>query len=89
MLSLGSELKKLRQLLKKDSASLVVIKGRRRIGKSRLAMEFGKEVENFVIFFGIPSTKNLTAQEQRDDFAKQMSRAFKIPQFKTEYLKVV
>lgn len=80
----SSELKKLRQLLKKDSASLVVIKGRRRIGKSRLAVEFGKEVGNVLTFSGIPPSKNLTAQEERDDFARQMSRTLKIPQFKAE-----
>ena len=80
----NSELKKLRQLLKKDTSSLAVIKGRRRIGKSRLAIEFGKEVGNFLIFSGIPPSKNLTAQEERDDFARQMSRTLKMPQFKTE-----
>ncbi len=79
-----NELKKLRGLLKKDSASLVIIKGRRRIGKSRLALEFGKESKKCLIFSGMPPSKNLTAQEERDDFSNQMSRALKIPQFKTE-----
>jgi AAA+ ATPase superfamily predicted ATPase len=36
------ELKELRALWNKQSASLVVIKGRRRIGKSRLVEEFAK-----------------------------------------------
>ncbi|MEM7175955.1 MAG: ATP-binding protein [Chlamydiota bacterium] len=80
----NSELKKLRELLKKDSASLVVIKGRRRIGKSRLALEFGKDFKKCYTFSGIPPSKNLTAQEERNDFSSQMSRALKIPQFETK-----
>ncbi len=38
-----AELKKLQELNQLDRASLVVIKGRRRIGKSRLAQEFAKD----------------------------------------------
>lgn len=37
------ELQQLSLLLKKASASLIVVKGRRRIGKSRLIEEFGKQ----------------------------------------------
>ena len=78
------ELKKLKQLSQKDSASLVVIKGRRRIGKSRLAIEFGKEMKKVVTFSGMPPSQHLSAQEERDDFAHQMSRMLNIPPFKTE-----
>jgi len=37
------ELETLRRLLTKNVASLVVIRGRRRIGKSRLIQEFAKD----------------------------------------------
>lgn len=37
-----NELNDLKLLLKKKTSSLVVIQGRRRIGKSRLIQEFGK-----------------------------------------------
>ena len=52
-----NEPKLLKDLLLKKTASLVVIKGRRRIGKSRLAFEFGHS-HNLLSFTGLPpSTK--------------------------------
>lgn len=45
------ELQMLRELFKKKSASLVVIRGRRRIGKSRLAQEFAQKTAH--IFFQV------------------------------------
>jgi AAA+ ATPase superfamily predicted ATPase len=44
-----AELARLKGLLDNRSASLIVVRGRRRIGKSRLLSEFGKEI--FKIFF--------------------------------------
>ena len=78
------ELNKMCELLKKETASLVVIKGRRRIGKSRLTLEFGKKFARVLSFSGSPPSNGLNAQDQRDDFAGQMSRSLKMPQFKTE-----
>ncbi len=43
------ELSRLSRLLKKKTSSLVVIKGRRRIGKSRLIQEFGKGSKQLTI----------------------------------------
>lgn len=54
------ELQMLDLLFKKKSASLVVIRGRRRIGKSRLAQEFAKKTPHYV-FSGLPPTKDITA----------------------------
>ena len=42
------ELEKLNVFLKKKSASLIVIRGRRRIGKSRLIEEFAKKTTFFI-----------------------------------------
>ncbi len=67
------ELDRLAGLLKKKTSSLVVIKGRRRIGKSRLILEFGKGLKT-VIFTGLPPTENTTAQTQREYFVQQMER---------------
>lgn len=67
------ELERLSRLLKKKTSSLVVIKGRRRIGKSRLIQEFGKKSKE-LIFTGLPPTKETTAQTQRDYFVQQMER---------------
>jgi AAA+ ATPase superfamily predicted ATPase len=72
------ELSILKDLLRKRVASLIVLKGRRRIGKSRLAEEFSKSMRS-VIFTGLPPDKNVTAQSQREDFAQQLSKALNIP----------
>lgn len=72
------ELQMLNDLLKKKSASLVVIRGRRRIGKSRLAQEFAKNIPHH-IFSGLPPTGSITAADQREEFARQIQREMKIP----------
>ena len=75
------ELDILRDLLSKKTASLVIVKGRRRIGKSRLIEEYGKSIKNckLHIFSGLAPTKNITAQMQRKDFANQMQRQLGLP----------
>lgn len=77
------ELSKLRGLLQKKSASFVVIRGRRRIGKSRLIQEFGKGMR-MITFSGIPPISKTTDQSQRDEFAKQMSLNLGMPVIKSE-----
>jgi AAA+ ATPase superfamily predicted ATPase len=72
------ELQMLRELFKKKSASLVVIRGRRRIGKSRLAQEFANKTPHFV-FSGLPPTEGITVTDQREEFARQLQREMKIP----------
>lgn len=66
------ELKTLKGLMNRRSAKFVTIKGRRRIGKSRLIEEFSKGFEKKFFFTGIPPTKGVTAQDQREEFVKQM-----------------
>lgn len=68
------EMKRLKGLLSKRSASLIVVRGRRRIGKSRLLAEFGKEMKS-LFFSGNPPVAETTAQSQRDLFANQLKRA--------------
>ena len=73
------ELQALNDLLSRSGrACLAVIKGRRRIGKSRLAEEFGKGKE-FLSFSGLPPVKGVTAQKQRDDFAKKLTALLRLP----------
>lgn len=74
------ELRKLEDLAKSGRSSIVVLRGRRRIGKSRLAIEFGKG-KKFLSFSGLPPDKGLTAQDQRDTFAKQLATALHLPHF--------
>lgn len=71
------ELARLGRLLKKKTSSLVVIKGRRRIGKSRLILEFSKDMKTF-IFTGLPPTGHTTEQTQREYFVQQMERLLDI-----------
>lgn len=72
------DLKRLNLLLTKKSASLVIIRGRRRIGKSRLVEEFAKR-KRFIHFVGLPPTEGTTAQDQRDVFSKQLGEQFNLP----------
>lgn len=68
-----AEMARLKGLLTSRSANLIVIRGRRRIGKSRLLAEFGKEIKSY-FFSGNPPTPKITAQSQRMVFVKQLER---------------
>ncbi len=67
------EMARLKGLLSKRSSSLIVVRGRRRIGKSRLLAEFGKDMKSF-FFSGMPPLPKTNAQLQREEFANQMER---------------
>ncbi len=77
------ELKHLQDLHKKQTPSLVVIKGRRRIGKSRLIEEFATQNPQHQLwnFVGLAPQDGMTTQNQRDYFAKQLAWQLKIPPF--------
>ena len=75
------ELSQLNDLLQKNTASLVVINGRRRIGKSRLIEEFAVG-KTFYQFSGLAPRKGITAQNQRDEFAIQLSEQTNLPTVK-------
>lgn len=65
------EIKTLEELFAKQTASLIVIRGRRRIGKSRLVEEFAKSYK-FYRFSGIAPTAATTAESERNEFAYQL-----------------
>lgn len=69
------ELQQLNLLLQKKTASLVVVKGRRRIGKSRLIEEFGKSFSQVFSFSGLFPTEKTTAQDQMNHFGWQLGTA--------------
>lgn len=75
------ELKQLNVLLNKGSASLVVVTGRRRIGKSRLIQEFGKKYKTYK-FSGSPPTKATTRTSQLEEFGWQLGKNLEQPAFK-------
>lgn len=74
-----TELALLNDLLAKKTSSLVVIKGRRRIGKSRLVEEFAKKFK-FYRFSGLAPVTGITAQDQRNEFALQLSQQTNLPE---------
>ncbi len=77
-----SELEQLNLLLAKKSSSLVVIRGRRRVGKSRLVEEFSRS-HRLISLSGIPPRRGMTAQDQRDEIMAQLGRSYSIPNMKT------
>ena len=75
------ELARLKELAGKKTASLAVIKGRRRIGKSRLTDELARQMPRYTSshFQGLPPSKKLTAEQEREDFAQQFARQMRVP----------
>lgn len=77
------ELDRLNDLLHKKTASLVVINGRRRVGKSRLVEVFAKG-KMFYRFSGLAPDKGITAQDQRNEFMLQLSHQTDFPVIKAD-----
>jgi len=75
------EIAQLTALTRLNVASLAVIKGRRRVGKSRLATEFAARQPSykFVTLAGLAPDEKTTAASEREDFAQQLSRELKMP----------
>jgi AAA+ ATPase superfamily predicted ATPase len=75
------ELERLKALHNKKMQALCVVKGRRRIGKSRLIGEFAKisGSQTFWSFAGLAPEDRISAQQQRDNFARQLALMLKIP----------
>lgn len=74
------ELKRLNLLFSQNRSSIVVIKGRRRIGKSRLVSEFSKlKACRFLTFTGLDPTQDVNPQQQLDHFANQLCLQLSIP----------
>lgn len=68
------ELESLRALLRKDTASLVACRGRRRIGKSTLFKEFARrEKLGFIAIEGLGPRKGQTNQDQLRNFGERLA----------------
>jgi uncharacterized protein len=72
-----AELDRLIALTAKRTASFVVVRGRRRIGKSRLIQEFAKGFEHAYTFVGLPPERNTTSAHQLEEFCRQLARQFR------------
>lgn len=68
------ELEILKELLDSNVARLVVLRGRRRIGKSRLAEKFGESFNKHLTFVGLPPEEGVTDEIQRRHFANQLEK---------------
>jgi len=77
------ELAILERLCLKKTASLVVIWGRRRIGKSTLVAEFLEGKKSWR-FSGMPPHEHKTNQDEINYFVKQMVRNIGMPELKTD-----
>lgn len=75
------ELDQLKKLCLRQKPSLAVIKGRRRVGKSRLVAELASQVSQsrFVHFAGLAPIEGIRAEHQRDHFSQQLAEQFKLP----------
>lgn len=80
-----SELQQLKALLKKETASLVVMRGRRRIGKSTLVEKFAESFGLFCEFQGLAPRSGLKDDDQRRNFSEQMGKIFKIPPLQLDH----
>ncbi len=78
------ELSKLKSLSDQKKPKLIVIKGRRRIGKSRLLVEFGKNLNKVYVFSGLAPEEGVTAKDQREEFARQLEVQFGLRGLKTD-----
>lgn len=73
------ELDKLQEIAKKKIASFIVVRGRRRIGKSRLIAEFSKQFDKFYSFEGLAPDKGVNAKDQLEEFSRQIAQQFQLP----------
>ena len=71
-----AELADLKRFTQKTSASFIVVRGRRRIGKSRLVKEFSKQFDSFYTFIGLPPEEDVTAASQLLEFSNQIAQQF-------------
>ena len=73
-----SELEKLYAFKQRRTAGLVVVSGRRRVGKSTLIEHFS-ESSRFLEFYGLAPREGLSNADQLAHFGKLMGKAFDIP----------
>jgi uncharacterized protein len=78
-----AELKKLHEFQQRKIAGLIVVCGRRRVGKSTLIEHFAKG-SRFLELYGLSPREGLTTQNQLDHFANLLSAIFQILPLKFE-----
>jgi AAA+ ATPase superfamily predicted ATPase len=71
------ELSVLAETCSRRVASLIVITGRRRVGKSRLIEEFSRSFAHTFSFLALPPPAS--ANDQREEFARQLAGYLRVP----------
>ena len=75
------QLEKLNALWRKGTSSLVLIAGRRRIGKSTLVEEFAARSRcTFIELVGLAPDEQMTNQRQIDNFCERLAKATGMPE---------
>ena len=78
-------LDKLDALWRKRTSSLVVVSGRRRIGKSTLVEEFARRSGcTFIEIAGLPPEKKMTNARQLENFCERLAHATDLPEPKAD-----
>ncbi len=75
------ELKKLQEFKQRSIAGIIVVSGRRRIGKSTLIEHFSQGTR-FLEFYGLSPREGMTLQTQLDHFGHLLGKAFDLPDMK-------
>jgi AAA+ ATPase superfamily predicted ATPase len=84
LLGRESEIQLLTDLWATKKPKLVVVTGRRRIGKSTLIEVFGKKNSLFIKIQGLAPDKNIGKAEQLKNFADQLHQIFELPNLKLD-----
>jgi len=79
-----SEIKELSGFLRAEKSSLLLCRGRRRIGKSTLIQQLGSKANHFIEIQGLPPRENITLKDQLESFSQQFSRQIDFPALKLE-----
>ncbi len=74
-----NELRLLKGLFDLKKAAIAVCAGRRRIGKSTLIQQFGKNAKTFLEFQGLPPREGITAKDQLNAFSEQLANQTSLP----------
>ena len=76
------EIEQLRRISKLPKASLVVCRGRRRIGKSTLIEQFAQVFPHFYEFQGLAPREQMTNADQLENFGNQLNTQLNLPHLK-------
>jgi hypothetical protein len=68
------------KLMRKKTASLVVCRGRRRIGKSTFVREGAKRADHYMNFEGLPPAEGVSMADQLNAFAIRLREHTSLPQ---------